>query len=172
ACEITLDPKTAHRNLKLSDNNKRVEAVNQQQPYHDHQERFDIFCQLLCINGLSGRRYFEVEWSGKVDIAVAYRGIGRKGYSRDSRFGGNDQSWCLRCSDDCYSAWHNNTEKIIPRPSSSSISNRVAVYVDCPAGILSFYRISSGSLIRLHTFNTTFSEPLYPGFRVWSGSVT
>ncbi|XP_054871719.1 NLR family CARD domain-containing protein 3-like isoform X7 [Amphiprion ocellaris] len=169
ACEITLDPKSAHRNLKLSDNNKRVEVVNQQQPYPNHRERFDIFCQLLCKNGLTGRHYFEVEWSGKVDIAVAYRAIRRRGYSRNSRFGGNDQSWCLSCSNDCYSVWHNNTEKII---SSSSISNRVAVYVDHPAGILSFYRVSSDSLIRLHTFNTTFTEPLHPGFRVWSGSVT
>ncbi|MED6275516.1 hypothetical protein CHARACLAT_027277, partial [Characodon lateralis] len=45
---------------------------------------------------------------------------------------------------------------------------RVAVYVDCPAGILSFYRVSSDSLIHLHTFNTTFTEPLYAGFGLWS----
>uniref|UniRef100_A0A3P8TRC3 B30.2/SPRY domain-containing protein n=1 Tax=Amphiprion percula TaxID=161767 RepID=A0A3P8TRC3_AMPPE len=169
ACEITLDPKSAHRNLKLSDNNKRVEVVSEQQPYPDHRERFDTFCQLLCKNGLTGCCYWEVEWKGKVDIAVAYIRIGRKGYSRDSRFGGNDQSWCLSCSNDCYSVWHNNTEKII---SSSSISNRVAVYVDRPAGILSFYRVSSDTMIHLHTFNTTFPKLLYPGFRVWSGSVS
>uniref|UniRef100_UPI0037E7B08D NLR family CARD domain-containing protein 3-like n=1 Tax=Semicossyphus pulcher TaxID=241346 RepID=UPI0037E7B08D len=44
------------------------------------------------------------------------------------------------------------------------VSNRVAVYVDCPAGTLSFYKVSSNTLIHLHTFNTTFTEPLYPGF--------
>ncbi|XP_065326207.1 NLR family CARD domain-containing protein 3-like [Pelmatolapia mariae] len=43
-------------------------------------------------------------------------------------------------------------------------SVRVAVYVDCPAGTLSFYRVSSDTLIHLHTFNTTFTETLYPGF--------
>ncbi|CAI5657704.1 unnamed protein product [Oreochromis niloticus] len=42
---------------------------------------------------------------------------------------------------------------------------RVAVYVDCPAGTLSFYRVSSDTLIHLHTFNTTFTQTLYPGFR-------
>uniref|UniRef100_A0A3Q1FQ29 Si:dkey-286j15.3 n=1 Tax=Acanthochromis polyacanthus TaxID=80966 RepID=A0A3Q1FQ29_9TELE len=171
ACEVTLDPNSAHRNLKLSDNNKRVEVVNEQQSYLDHAERFDIFCQLLCSKDLTSRQYFEVEWSGKVDIAVAYRGIRRRGYSRNSRFGGNNQSWCLSCADYFYSVWHNNKEKTISLP-SSSISNRVAVYVDHPAGILSFYRVSSDSLIHLHTFNTTFTEPLYPGFRVWSGSVS
>ncbi|XP_008298932.1 stonustoxin subunit alpha-like [Stegastes partitus] len=171
ACKITLDPKSAHRNLELSDNNKRVETVDEQQPYPDHRERFDTFCQLLCRNGLTGRRYWEVEWRGKVDIAVSYIMIRRKGYSRTSRFGGNNQSWCLSCSDDCYSVWHNNTETITPLP-PSSISHRVAVYLDCPAGTLSFYRVSSNKLILLHTFSTTFTGPLYPGFRVWTGSVT
>uniref|UniRef100_A0A3B5A3H8 B30.2/SPRY domain-containing protein n=1 Tax=Stegastes partitus TaxID=144197 RepID=A0A3B5A3H8_9TELE len=104
ACKITLDPNSAHRNLKLSDNNKRVEAVNEQQPYPDNLERFDTFCQLLCRNALTGRRYWEVEWSGRVDIAVSYITIRRKGYSRTSRFGGNNQSWCLSCSDDYHSS--------------------------------------------------------------------
>ncbi|XP_041822491.1 NLR family CARD domain-containing protein 3-like isoform X3 [Chelmon rostratus] len=53
---------------------------------------------------------------------------------------------------------------------SSSVSNRVGVYVDYPAGTLSFYSVSSDTLILLHTFSTTFTEPLYPGFRLWSGS--
>uniref|UniRef100_A0A3Q0SI86 Ig-like domain-containing protein n=1 Tax=Amphilophus citrinellus TaxID=61819 RepID=A0A3Q0SI86_AMPCI len=43
-------------------------------------------------------------------------------------------------------------------------TSKVAVYVDCPAGTLSFYRVSSDTLIHLHTFTTTFTEPLYPGF--------
>ncbi|KAI3363889.1 hypothetical protein L3Q82_001485 [Scortum barcoo] len=41
---------------------------------------------------------------------------------------------------------------------------KVAVYLDCPAGTLSFYRVSSGRLTHLYTFNSTFTEPLYPGF--------
>ncbi|KAL4009564.1 hypothetical protein ACER0C_003416 [Sarotherodon galilaeus] len=47
---------------------------------------------------------------------------------------------------------------------------RVAVYVDCPAGTLSFYRVSSDTLIHLHTFNTTFTQTLYPGFWFYPGS--
>uniref|UniRef100_A0A3Q0R7S8 B30.2/SPRY domain-containing protein n=1 Tax=Amphilophus citrinellus TaxID=61819 RepID=A0A3Q0R7S8_AMPCI len=147
----------------------QVEVQNQQQPYLDHPERFDMFCQLLCKNGLAGHCYWEVEWEGKVDVAVTHRGILRKGYSSAARFGGNDQSWSLNCSDEGYSAWHDDRETPI---CSSSISNRVAVYVDCPAGTLSFYRVSSDTLIHLHTFNITFTQLLYPGFRVWEGSVT
>uniref|UniRef100_A0A3B5ANJ3 B30.2/SPRY domain-containing protein n=1 Tax=Stegastes partitus TaxID=144197 RepID=A0A3B5ANJ3_9TELE len=163
ACKITLDPNSAHRNLKLSDNT-RVEAADEQQPYPDHRERFDTFCQLLCRNGLTGRRYWEVEWRGRVDIAVSYITIRRKGYSRTSRFGGNNQSWCLSCSDDCYSVWHNNTETIIPLP-PFSISHRVAVYLDRRAGILSFYRVSSDTMVHLHTFSTKFTQLLYPGVK-------
>uniref|UniRef100_A0A8D3E964 Uncharacterized protein n=1 Tax=Scophthalmus maximus TaxID=52904 RepID=A0A8D3E964_SCOMX len=171
SCDLTLDPITAHRNLRLSDGNRKVELVNEQQSYPNEPDRFDIFCQLLCRNGLSGRCYWEVEWHGQVDIAVTLRGIRRKGYKKACRFGGNDQSWCLSCSDDFYSVWHNNTETLIPL-SSTSISHRVGVYVDCPAGILSFYRVSSDSPVHLHTFNIKFTHLLYPGFRVWFGSVS
>ncbi|XP_029373403.1 NLR family CARD domain-containing protein 3-like [Echeneis naucrates] len=163
-CELELDTNTIHRNLKLSDNNRKVTCVEEDQSYPDHPDRFDICFQLLCRNGLTGRCYWEVEWSGKVYISVSYRGIRRKGGSYECLFGYNDQSWSLFCSEDGYSVCHNNRETPL---SSSSVSNRVAVYVDCPAGSLSFYRVSSDSLIHLHTFNTTFTEPLYPGFLIW-----
>ncbi|KAI3352592.1 hypothetical protein L3Q82_005528 [Scortum barcoo] len=139
ACELTLDTNTAHRDLKLSEDNRKVTFVSEEQPYPDHPERFDVWEQLLCRTGLTGRCYWEVEWRGGVYISVSYRGIRRKGTSDDCKFGGNNQSWSLR----------------------------VAVYVDCPAGTLSFYRVSSDTLIHLHTFNTTFTEPLYPGFGFW-----
>ncbi|XP_035856955.1 NLR family CARD domain-containing protein 3-like [Sander lucioperca] len=166
SCELTLDTNTVNRKLKLSDNNRKVTLVEEDQPYPDHPERFDPWYQLLCRDGLTGRCYWEVERRGEVDISVSYRGIRRRGYNRDCVFGCNDQSWCLNCSDDGYSVWHNNIRTSI----SSSVSNRVAVYVDCPAGSLSFYSVSSDSLILLHTFNTTFTQPLYPGFGVWPGS--
>uniref|UniRef100_A0A8C4EEI8 Protein NLRC3 n=1 Tax=Dicentrarchus labrax TaxID=13489 RepID=A0A8C4EEI8_DICLA len=160
--------------IKLSDNNRKVIVVKEDQPYPDHPDRFDYRPQLLCRNGLTGRCYWEVEWRLWVSISVSYRGINRKGNSTDCFFGRNDQSWSLECSDGGYSVCHNNRKTLISSSSSSSSSSsgRVAVYVDCPAGTLSFYRVSSDTLIHLHTFNTTFIEPLYPGFgfRFWSDS--
>uniref|UniRef100_A0A3P9DJ21 Si:ch211-214b16.2 n=1 Tax=Maylandia zebra TaxID=106582 RepID=A0A3P9DJ21_9CICH len=145
-------------------------CVEEVQSYPDHPDRFDGFYpQLLCRNGLTGRCYWEVEWRGDVYISVSYRSIRRKGSSADCWFGYNDQSWSLICSDDGPdSVRHNNSETSISSSSSSSVSNRAAVYVDCPAGTLSFYRVSSDTLIHLHTFNTTFTQTLYPGFRLWS----
>ncbi|XP_063357176.2 NACHT, LRR and PYD domains-containing protein 3-like [Pelmatolapia mariae] len=166
-CQLTIDTNTVHTNLKLSDNNRKVTHAEDVQSYPDHPDRFDVYEQLLCRDGLTGRCYWEVEWKGDVEISVSSRKIRRKGNSTDCLFGWNDQSWSLICSDDRpRSVRQNKTEKSISSSSSSSysVSNRVAVYVDCPAGTLSFYRVSSDTLIHLHTFNTTITETLYPGF--------
>ncbi|XP_040911483.1 protein NLRC3-like [Toxotes jaculatrix] len=179
-CELTIDTNTVNREIKLSDNNRKVTHVEEDQSYPDHPDRFDQWPQLLCSNGLTGRCYWEVEWRGMVYISVSYRGIRRKENRENCLFGENDQSWSLICSDGGYSFCHDNRITPVSFSSSSSspssVSDRVAVYVDCPAGSLSFYRVSSDSLIHLYTFNTfnpTFTEPLYPGFGfdVWlSGS--
>ncbi|XP_070712517.1 NACHT, LRR and PYD domains-containing protein 3-like [Pempheris klunzingeri] len=173
SCELTVDTNTVNRFLKLSDNNRKVIVVTKKQSYPDHPERFDRWPQLLCRNGLTGRCYCEVEWRGRgVSISVSNRGISRKGNSADCRFGGSNQSWSLKCFDGKrFSVSHDNKRTDLPSSSSSSSTNRVAVYLDCPAGSLSFYRVSSDSLIHLHTFNTTFTEPLYVGFWFWLMSV-
>ncbi|XP_039459148.1 NACHT, LRR and PYD domains-containing protein 12-like, partial [Oreochromis aureus] len=171
SCQLTIDTNTVNTKLQLSDNNRKVTRVKEVQSYPDHPDSFDVYPQLLCRNGLTGRCYWEVEWRRDVYISVSYRSIRRKGDSEDCVFGYNDQSWSLNCSDDGpQSVWHNNRQTSISSSSSSSssVSNRAAVYVDCPAGTLSFYRVSSDTLIHLHTFNTTFTQTLYPGFSSWS----
>ncbi|XP_016113222.1 tripartite motif-containing protein 60-like [Sinocyclocheilus grahami] len=167
ACDLTLDPNTAHTKLILSEENRKITCVKDYQPYPDHPERFENYEQVLCGESLTGRCYWEVEWSGWAHIAVAYKGISRKGGS-DCRFGLNDKSWSVYCCDTIYTAWHNNKRTNIPLHSSS---NRVGVYVDWSAGTLSFYSISdTHTLTHLHTFNTTFTEPLYAGFRLYPDS--
>ncbi|XP_067357074.1 NACHT, LRR and PYD domains-containing protein 3-like isoform X1 [Channa argus] len=168
-CQLTIDTNTVNRKLRLSDNNRKVTHLKKDQSYPDHPDRFDQLAYLLCSNVLTGRCYWEVDWSRVIDVSVNYRGIRRKGNSKEFWFGGNNQSWNLIGNDRGYFVRYNKMETSIS--SSSSGSNRVAVYLDCPAGTLSFYRVSSEELIHLHTFNTTFTEPLYAGFGVWmSGS--
>ncbi|XP_007564914.1 protein NLRC3-like [Poecilia formosa] len=168
-CELELDPNTAGRKLVLSDNSKRAKIVNQEQPYPDHPDRFE-WNQLLCKNGLTGRCYWEVEWSGRVLVSVSYRRLTRRGLSSECWFGGNELSWGLRCCDDVgYAICHKNNMAIVPLP-QSCLSHRIAVYLDCPAGTLSYYRVSADTLTHVHTFNATFTEPLYPGFGFWYDS--
>ncbi|XP_071029862.1 NLR family CARD domain-containing protein 3-like [Oncorhynchus clarkii lewisi] len=164
-CDLTLNPNTVNRHLSLSEENRKVTWRTEEHPYPDHPERFENWGQVLCREGLTGRCYWEVEWSGGVVIGVTNKGINRRGEGDDCCLGYNDKSWSLICSDNLYYACHNNNLTIIDVPSSSS--HRVGVYLDWPAGTLSFYRASSDTLTHLITFTSTFTEPLYPGFRVW-----
>ncbi|XP_026016096.1 tripartite motif-containing protein 16-like [Astatotilapia calliptera] len=60
--EITLDPKTANRRLLLSEGNRKVTLMNQQQSYSDHPDRFTGWFQVLSRESLTGRCYWEVEF--------------------------------------------------------------------------------------------------------------
>ncbi|KTG22588.1 hypothetical protein cypCar_00008226 [Cyprinus carpio] len=103
-------------------------------------ETVDTYKQVLCRESVCGRSYWEVEWSGRVEITVSYKSISRKGHDDDDdddedknedheeddtnydtcEFGRNDQSWCLFCSDSSYSFWHHNKGIKLPEVSSSS----------------------------------------------------
>uniref|UniRef100_A0A3P8W6K8 B30.2/SPRY domain-containing protein n=1 Tax=Cynoglossus semilaevis TaxID=244447 RepID=A0A3P8W6K8_CYNSE len=165
-CELEVDVNTVNRCLVLSDNNRTVSYYtdfSKMQRYDDHPDRFQTGSQLLCKSAVTGRCYWEVEFNGNVSIALSYKGIKRTAVQF-----GNEQSWRLSYSKhDGYSVTHNSEMFTL---SSPSVSNRVSVYVDCPAGTLSFYRVSSDSLIHLHTFSATFTGPVYPGFTVHSDS--
>ncbi|XP_038844616.1 NLR family CARD domain-containing protein 3-like, partial [Salvelinus namaycush] len=166
AFDLTLDPNTVNRLLSLSEKNRKVTCRRQERQYPVHPDRFEDCEQVLCREGLTGRCYWEVERSGRGAVmGVTYKGIKRRGGGIDCGIGYNDKSWTLLCSDNSYKACHNNNHTTIDIPSSSS--HRVGVYLDWPAGTLSFYRVSSDTLTHLYTFNTTFTEPLYPGFRVY-----
>ncbi|XP_058872386.1 tripartite motif-containing protein 16-like [Acipenser ruthenus] len=160
SCQLTLDPNTAYRNLCLSEGNRKVTCRRETQIYSHHPERFDYWEQVLCREGLSGTRcYWEIEWSGGwASLGVTYKRISRKGGYGSCRLGFNDKSWSLFCSGSSYTARHNNNETAITAPRSP----RIGVYLDFNAGTVSFYGVSD-TMTLLHRFQTTFTEPLYPG---------
>uniref|UniRef100_A0A8C9RE21 B30.2/SPRY domain-containing protein n=1 Tax=Scleropages formosus TaxID=113540 RepID=A0A8C9RE21_SCLFO len=140
-CQLTLDPNTANTHLYLSEENRKVTCRKEEQKHPDHPNRFECRKQVLCVENLSDRCYWEVQWSGiAAVIGVSYKGIRRKGDSEDCRLGYNDKSWVLYCSDKSYAVRHNRKCTEIPVPPSS----KVGVYVDFVSGTLSFYSISSG----------------------------
>ncbi|XP_050958506.1 stonustoxin subunit beta-like [Labeo rohita] len=171
ACFLTLDPNTANEYLILSEENRKVTYVGKKQWYPDHPDKFDVY-QVLCRESVCGRCYWEIECSGgRVSISVSYKSISRRGWGDFCLFGFNDQSWSLSCSHYSYSFIHNKIKTVLtvnPIISRTGVSDiyRIGVYVDVSAGTLSFYNISRNTMSLIHTEQTTFTQPLYPGFRV------
>ncbi|XP_023688812.2 finTRIM family, member 82 isoform X1 [Paramormyrops kingsleyae] len=161
-CQLRLDPNTAYKELYLTEGNRKVIRTRDLQPYPESSERFDCFAQVLCREALSGSRfYWEVEWNGEFSVGVTYKGISRKGKGSLCLMGYNKKSWSLLCSDSGYSAWHNRVDNTISAPHCP----RIGIYLDHAAGILSFFSIGE-TMSLLHRFETTFTEPVYPGFGV------
>ncbi|XP_041847654.1 tripartite motif-containing protein 16-like [Melanotaenia boesemani] len=163
SCEITLDPNTAHTQLLLSEGNKKVTRMDQHQSYSSHPDRFTRYYQVLSRESLTGRCYWEVEMRGQVSVAVAYKTISRGGV--EFGFGNDDKSWALYFCENTYNFRYNSIITSISGPRSS----RVGVYLDHRAGILSFYSVSETRTL-LHRVQTTFTQPLYAGLWIDSGS--
>ncbi|XP_073786431.1 tripartite motif-containing protein 16 [Danio rerio] len=171
--QLSLDPNTAHKHLRLSDGNRVATNTDKVQRYPDHPDRFDNFSGVLCRESVSGRCYWEVEWRPNegdygMGVALAYKSIKRKAQRYISGFGCNDQSWSLFCSNSRYTFRRNGQQKklcVFP------ISSRIGVYVDPKAGILSFFSVSDTKMSLICRVQTTFTEPLYPGFWVYKSKV-
>ncbi|XP_075869508.1 tripartite motif-containing protein 16-like [Nelusetta ayraudi] len=164
--QITLDPNTANNNLLLSEANRKATCMEEVQSYCYHSDRFTAAQQVLSIESLTGRCYWEVKWRGRwAGIAVTYRNISRSGWFEESRFGFNKRSCRLYCSSGEYLFNHNAISTNISGPEPS----RVGVYLDHKAGLLCFYGIP-GPMELLHRVQTTFTQPLHAGLWVGPGS--
>ncbi|XP_059180136.1 stonustoxin subunit beta-like [Centropristis striata] len=172
ATDLTLNPNTANGYLTLSEGNKKA-TVGNWQTYPDHPDRFDTPTQVMCNESLNKRHYWEVEWSDgdkeSVYVAVTYKG---KTGSDPGVLGKNKKSWAfgkhLSSFGNEFRAWHNGQIWQSPLPPTGCC--RVGVFLDWPAGTLSFYTVSSNTLSHLYTFNTTFKKPVYPAFWAYNTS--
>ena len=160
--QLSLDPNTAHRDLTISEGNRHARRWITQ-PTEDLPERFDFWTQVLCVEGLKHRCYWETELTGRVQLGVAYGRMHRKGEGDDCHLGRNDSSWGMSCTKNGYNAWHNGVNIAL---TVAPCFNRVGVYLDWSAGTLTFYSVFFGVLTPLHTFHASFTEPLYPAFRL------
>ncbi|XP_029906163.1 neoverrucotoxin subunit alpha-like [Myripristis murdjan] len=170
ACYLTLDPNTASPELLLSEHNRTATRVWSDHRCPDHPERFDGSPQVLCREGLLEEVYWEVEWSGGADVGVTYNSISRAGDAASCLLGHNAKSWSLECCEGSYTPCHDN--KRFRASSPKPFTHRVGVYLNWPAGSLSFFSVSSDAMTLLHTFSSTFTEPLYPAFWVWGSDAS
>uniref|UniRef100_A0A3Q0S5X9 B30.2/SPRY domain-containing protein n=1 Tax=Amphilophus citrinellus TaxID=61819 RepID=A0A3Q0S5X9_AMPCI len=172
ACDLTLDPNTANYKLILSEGNQKA-THREKQLYPDHPERFDTLPQVLCREALTGRCYWEVELSVNngtdAAAAVCYKTVERKGEGRFCGFGWNNMSWSLghkwEPKPTFYSEHVGVTNKY---PVPPACCPRLGLFLDWPAGTLSYYTVSFNNLSHIHTFRTKFSEPVFPAFKLWT----
>ncbi|XP_044838382.1 zinc finger protein RFP-like isoform X1 [Mauremys mutica] len=142
---VTLDPDTAHPNLILSEDRKRVRWEDTRQRLPNNPERFDtVFCVLGCEGFTSGRHCWEVEvgnercWA----VGVARESVGRKGQiSRSPEEG----IWAVEWLDQLWAL----TSPVTPLP-LSRFPSRIRVCLDCDRGQVTF--INAGDEAPIFTF--------------------
>ncbi|XP_073480427.1 E3 ubiquitin/ISG15 ligase TRIM25-like [Aquarana catesbeiana] len=168
AADILLDVNTAYNNLQISDDRKTVSRSDVKQNRPETPERFQGSYQVLSSQSFSsGRNYWEVD-VGRSDgfrVGMCYPSIERGG--GQTLIGYNNKSWGLYRDGDQYGVRHDNKEILLP-PNISS--NRVRIYLDYEAGRMSFYDLCD-PIRHLHTFTTTFTEPLHAVLCVWRGCI-
>ncbi|XP_073468986.1 E3 ubiquitin/ISG15 ligase TRIM25-like [Aquarana catesbeiana] len=165
--DISLDVSTASNNLHISDDRKTASwSSHQNRP--ETPERFRHPQVISSQSFSSGRHYWEVDvgWSLNWRVGMCYPSIDRRG--EQSGIGCNEKSWCLgRWEGNQYSVRHDSQQ--VPLPSHVS-SDRVRIDLDYEAGRISFYELYD-PIQHLHTFTTTFTEPLHVGLCVWDGGM-
>uniref|UniRef100_A0A668RU77 B30.2/SPRY domain-containing protein n=1 Tax=Oreochromis aureus TaxID=47969 RepID=A0A668RU77_OREAU len=166
--ELKFDETTASKRLILEEDRKvkTVKKVEEKPARPENEDRFKR-SQVFCVEGLKGLCYWEVEWSGTVCIAAAYKRVGRN-WDSTGGLGCNEMSWGLYCSSTECTAMHGKTSKPLKLPSSK----KIAVLLDWEGGTLSYYSVSSEKLSLIHTFHAKFTELLFPAFWFKTGSVT
>ncbi|XP_071459120.1 tripartite motif-containing protein 16 isoform X2 [Marmota flaviventris] len=163
AHDITFDPDTAHRYLRLQEDNRKVTNTTPwEHPYPDLPSRFLHWRQVLSQQSLYLHRYyFEIEISGAgTYFGLTCKGIDRKGEERNSCISGNNFSWSLHWNGKEFTAWHSDTET----PLKAGPFRRLGIYVNFPGGTLSFYGVEYDCMTLVHKFDCKFSEPVYAAF--------
>ncbi|XP_004409306.1 E3 ubiquitin-protein ligase Midline-1 isoform X2 [Callorhinus ursinus] len=162
-----LDPKSAHRKLKVSHDNLTVERDESSSKKSHTPERFTSQGSYGVAGNVfidSGRHYWEVVISGSTWYAI---GLAYKSAPKHEWIGKNSASWAL-CR--CHNNWvvrHNSKETPIePAPHL----RRVGILLDYDNGSIAFYDALNS--IHLYTFDITFSQPVCPTFTVWNKCLT
>ncbi|XP_014384322.1 PREDICTED: E3 ubiquitin-protein ligase Midline-1 isoform X2 [Myotis brandtii] len=162
-----LDPKSAHRKLKVSHDNLTVERDESSSKKSHTPERFTSQGSYGVAGNVfidSGRHYWEVVISGSTWYAI---GLAYKSAPKHEWIGKNSASWAL-CR--CHNNWvvrHNSKE--IPIEPSPHL-RRVGILLDYDNGSVAFYDALNS--VHLYTFDITFSQPVCPTFTVWNKCLT
>ncbi|NWZ26923.1 TRI18 ligase, partial [Asarcornis scutulata] len=168
-----LDPKSAHRKLKVSHDNLTVERDETSSKKSHTPERFTSQGSYGVAGNVfidSGRHYWEVVISGSTWYFLFCRyaiGISYKSAPKHEWIGKNSASWVLCRCNNTWVVRHNSKEiPIEPAPHL----RRVGILLDYDNGSLAFYDALNS--LHLYTFDITFGQPVCPTFTVWNKCLT
>uniref|UniRef100_A0AAQ5X4N8 E3 ubiquitin-protein ligase Midline-1 n=1 Tax=Amphiprion ocellaris TaxID=80972 RepID=A0AAQ5X4N8_AMPOC len=162
-----LDPKSAHRKLRVSHDNLTVERDETSSKKSHSQDRFSSHSSYGVTGNVyidSGRHYWEALIGGSTWFAV---GIAYKSAPKHEWVGKNSASWVLSRCNNSWVVRHNSKEMPIePSPHL----RRLGVLLDYDTGSLSFYDAVGSQ--HLYTFDIAFAQPVCPVFNVWNRCLT
>ncbi|KAM9709549.1 E3 ubiquitin-protein ligase Midline-1 isoform 4-T8 [Menidia menidia] len=162
-----LDPKSAHRKLRVSHDNLTVERDETASKKSSSQDRFSSNSSYGVTGNVyidSGRHYWEALIGGSTWFAV---GVAYKSAPKHEWVGKNSASWVLSRCNNSWVVRHNSKE--IPIEPSPHL-RRLGVLLDYDSGSLSFYDAVGSQ--HLYTFDITFAQPVCPVFNVWNRCLT
>uniref|UniRef100_A0A5F4WAY5 Tripartite motif-containing protein 5 n=1 Tax=Callithrix jacchus TaxID=9483 RepID=A0A5F4WAY5_CALJA len=157
--DVTLDPKTAHPHLRVSEDKKCVTFVKKRQRVRWNPKRFLCHLVVLGSEGFTcGRHYWEVQVDDKPMWAV---GVCKDSLPRKKGewpLSGHSMCWAILLRKGEYVARGAATVYLPLKEKPRGIG----IYLDYELGELSFYNLNDRS--HIHSFTDTFSEALKPYF--------
>ncbi|XP_065266957.1 probable E3 ubiquitin-protein ligase MID2 isoform X1 [Emys orbicularis] len=161
-----LDPKMAHKKLKLSNDGLQMEKDESSLKKSHTPERFSgTGCYGAAGNIFidSGCHYWEVMVGSSTWYAI---GIAYKSAPKNEWIGKNSSSWVFSRFNSNFVVRHNNKEMLVDVHPQMK---RLGILLDYDNNTLSFY--DPASSLHLHTFNVSFILPVCPTFTIWNKSL-
>ncbi|CAH1249413.1 MID2 [Branchiostoma lanceolatum] len=162
--KFRFDPKTAGRFLTFSGQNTRVAVTDREERPSGSPARFTDGNTVFGDKDVtSGQHYWEVSGAGShYAVGVAYASMPRDRDIRDT-----NKSWAFVQHEKTQTFHHNETT--ISRHEVDFVPSRIGVLLDYDAGQICVYNADRGTTICTH--KTAFTDPVYPAFSLWQGSL-
>uniref|UniRef100_A0A3Q2E292 Midline 2 n=1 Tax=Cyprinodon variegatus TaxID=28743 RepID=A0A3Q2E292_CYPVA len=161
-----LDPKTAHKKLRLSNDCLTMEKDESSLKKSHTPERFSGTGSYGAAGNVfidSGCHYWEVLLGASTWYAI---GVAYKSAPKNEWSGKNSSSWVFSRCNNNFMVRHDGKEMLVE---ASLQLRRLGVLLDYDNNSLSFYDAMNSQ--HIHTFEISFLLPVVPTFMIWNKSV-